>query len=596
MFRAVAALIFVLAQVPSNSEQQQPRKGSIEGIVLKSASGDPLDRARLTLTRVLPPQQGPITTPPPQIPPVQTDRNGKFIFKDLDPGQYRLNAQRNGYASQQYGQRTPTTPGTVINLTEGQQLKDVAFRLIPAATISGRVRDSVGEAVAGTIVSLMRTVYNVNGYRSLSTVGTANTDDRGEYRIFWVPSGRYILSVGASSSTFVTSIDGNIQTILRTGGTGAFADRVFPPTYYPGTLDVSRAAVIDLQPGAEMSAVDFVLTQPTTFRIRGRVVDSATGKPPQNAGVSVVPRQETTTGIVTSAPNTASVNYNNATGTFEARNVIPGNYWLRATSSSDLNEPINMNVAGTARTAMELLDSVLMNNSRYAQIPVEVGGSDIEGAVLTLGASLSIPMRLQFEEQDVSTVANLDRIRVNLRPTTPGTPSNAYQAISFNAAGTAVLGAVSPGEYRVQVSLPSPDYYLKEAIFERTDVLNRPWEITNQTEGTLTLILSNKGGLIEGTLTDIQTQPVRGSQVVLIPDQVRDRTELYKTATTDQNGRFTLRGVPPGGYRIYGWEVIEANAWFDRDVLAQYENQGKPIRILEAAKENVELRMISAPK
>jgi protocatechuate 3,4-dioxygenase beta subunit len=82
----------------------------------------------------------------------------------------------------------------------------------------------------------------------------------------------------------------------------------------------------------------------------------------------------------------------------------------------------------------------------------------------------------------------------------------------------------------------------------------------------------------------------------LIPDQVRDRTELYKTATTDQNGRFTLRGVPPGGYRIYGWEVIEANAWFDRDVLAQYENQGKPIRILEAAKENVELRMISAPK
>ncbi|HET9130655.1 MAG TPA: carboxypeptidase-like regulatory domain-containing protein, partial [Terriglobia bacterium] len=371
MLNTATVALFLLLQGTGNPAQQTP-KGSIEGIVLQSVTGESLDRARLTLNRLAPVQTGPTNapiTPPPPILPVQTEKDGKFIFKDLDAGQYRLSVQRNGYAGQQYGQRTATSAGTVINLTEGQQLKDIAFRLIPAATIAGRVRDSNGEPVPGFQVSLLRSIYNVNGQRSLSNVGTATTDDRGEYRIFWVAPGRYVLSVGGNSGlvSFISS-DGSGQ-IIRTGGSSSFADRIFPLTYYPGTLDPSRATVIELQPGAELSAMDVVLTQPVTYRIRGKVVDATTGKPPSSAGVSIIPRQDSSASgnIIVTTQTSATVNYNNATGIFEIRNVIPGSYWLRSSSSTDLNEPINLNVAGTARTAMELLDSVMLNTSRYAQ-------------------------------------------------------------------------------------------------------------------------------------------------------------------------------------------------------------------------------------
>lgn len=57
-----------------------------------------------------------------------------------------------------------------------------------------------------------------------------------------------------------------------------------------------------------------------------------------------------------------------------------------------------------------------------------------------------------------------------------------------------------------------------------------------------------------------------------------------------------MRGITPGGYRAYAWEAIEANAWYDREVLAQYEAQGKPIRILESSKEPADLKLIPAPK
>ena len=341
-----------------------------------------------------------------------------------------------------------------------------------------------------------------------------------------------------------------------------------------------------------------VLTQPAAYAIRGRLVDAATGKPPTSAGVSIMPRQDSGSGgIITSVPaNPATTNYNNATGAFEIRNVVPGMYWLRSSTSTDLNQPLNLNVAGTARTAMELLDSVMLNSSRYAQIPIEVAGSDIEGVAMTLTPGLSIPMRLQFEGQELSSVTGFERIRVNLRPANAGGSSNAYQAVSFSAEGIATLGSVSPGEYRVQSSTPSPEMYLKEVMFERTDVLNGPWEITNQTSGTLNVVFSNKGGQIEGNLVDALSQPVRGSQVILIPDQGRDRSELYKTATTDQNGRFSMRGIAPGGYRAYAWEAIEANAWYDREILSQFESQGKPVRIQESSKETLDLKIIAAPK
>jgi len=79
---------------------------------------------------------------------------------------------------------------------------------------------------------------------------------------------------------------------------------------------------------------------------------------------------------------------------------------------------------------------------------------------------------------------------------------------------------------------------------------------------------------------------------VLIPDQGRDRPELYKSTTTDQNGNFEIRGIAPGGYKAFAWETLEPNSYFDRDVLSQYEQLGKPIRIQESSKESIDLKVI----
>jgi hypothetical protein len=137
---------------------------------------------------------------------------------------------------------------------------------------------------------------------------------------------------------------------------------------------------------------------------------------------------------------------------------------------------------------------------------------------------------------------------------------------------------------------------LKDARFGVKQILTEPFQISSQSSEILSITLSNGGGRIDGTLTNGQTKPEAGIQVVLIPDETRDRTELYKNTTTDPSGHFTLRGIPPGNYKLFAWEAIEIYSYFDRDVLSKYESQGKQVKITEGTKEMVEMKIIPAAK
>src|SRR6185436_18874877 len=121
-------------------------------------------------------------------------------FKDVEAGAYRLVAMRNGFARQEFGQRSPSRPGTVLNLRAGQQMTDVAFRLTPAATISGRVMDANGEPLTGDTVQALRSTFDATGKRTLQATSSARTNDLGEYRLYWINPGRYFVSANAAKS------------------------------------------------------------------------------------------------------------------------------------------------------------------------------------------------------------------------------------------------------------------------------------------------------------------------------------------------------------------------------------------------------------
>jgi hypothetical protein len=79
-----------------------------------------------------------------------------------------------------------------------------------------------------------------------------------------------------------------------------------------------------------------------------------------------------------------------------------------------------------------------------------------------------------------------------------------------------------------------------------------------------------------------------------MPDIERrvQRTDLYKTASTDEAGQFLIEGVPPGDYRLFAWENVPEFAWRDPAFMREIEERGRALRITEGSRQTVELTSI----
>lgn len=577
MPRLSRTLPVLLMLLQPASAQQTPPAGSIEGTVLSSHSGMPLSRAQLTLTRVDTGNSEPegklsAGNTVASSTRVFTDAEGKFVFRGVPPGPHRLLAERNGYVPQAYGQRSAEGEGLALNVAS-ETIRGITVRMVQGAVVSGRVRDALGEPVAGLHVALLRSVYDNEGKRILTVAREAYSDDRGEYRVYWIAPGRYYVRVGRSPR----SGDDLLKIV---------ADRMVQTVYYPGSSSPEQAIAVDLQPGAEVSTIDIVLPEPSGHRLRGRVVDGTTGKPPKSVDIGLFPRQRGA--VLSDEDNQKGADYNAETGAFEIQNVIPGDYLLNAGIWGQFDEPVSADALGNVRTGKDLFEAVFAAGPA-AQVLLSMPASDLDGVVLTLGRGVSIPVRLTIETSDNTPVRGIEEMRVELA--SPGPGWSMRLSSRFSAQGAAQVKDVLPGEYGVYVhNEPISALYVKQIRYGRTDALREFIQVTADGTDTLNIVVSTKGGQIEGTLLDALTQaPVTESVVVLIPDQ-RDRKDLYRQTTTDHHGRFNFRAIAPGDYRVLSWDGLEPNAYYDPQILAQHVLQGRPVQVQESELRTIDLR------
>jgi len=241
----VALLLIASARLPAQPTPQptpQQDKCALEGIVVNRVTGQPVRKARLTLSPVNPPdpsddqRQDQLPLPPAVV---STDAQGKFAFVDLEPGAYRLAARHDNYSDQQYGARKPGQLAEPIVLAPGTQKTDLEIRLAPYATIAGRIRDEDGDPMQQVPVVVMAYQYTNSG-RRLTERRTANSNDLGEYRIFNLAPGKYYLRV-------------------RPAPMRGLREDSFIAVYYPNSPDPSEAAPLELTPGRQLTSVDFTL-------------------------------------------------------------------------------------------------------------------------------------------------------------------------------------------------------------------------------------------------------------------------------------------------------------------------------------------------
>jgi hypothetical protein len=127
-------------------------------------------------------------------------------------------------------------------------------------------------------VQVLKPTYSGNGQRNFQSAGSSRTDDRGEYRLFWITPGRYFVMASSGANPNVGAL---ISSPNEMAGDG------IAPTFYPGAIDILQAATIDVKPGADIGGVDVIVNRQPSYRIRGRLIDGRNGQSPTAANVSL---------------------------------------------------------------------------------------------------------------------------------------------------------------------------------------------------------------------------------------------------------------------------------------------------------------------
>jgi hypothetical protein len=518
------------SQDSANKPKQEPC--TVSGMVAKLAGSAPLKSARVVLIGVEDATRTYATT---------TDAGGRFTLKNVERGRYRLRVSRNGFVDQEYGQKTPNDPGSILTLAPGQQVNDLLFRLIPWAVIAGRILNEDGEPLPWVQVTALREAYT-DGKRKLSPDAQETTNDLGEYRLFGLRPGRYFVS-----ATYSTKNQGVVEMGEAAPVEESFAQG-YVPTYYPGTPDPAKAATITVKPGDEIPSVDVFLQRVAAYKIRGRIYNMITHRPGKDVSIIMLPRNSQLAGSVFNF-ETAVLDKD---GSFVLNDILPGSYTLSAFWFDE-------------------------GKSYVAKQDIDVGKADVEGVTLTIAPGTNINGRVIW---DGKPSLESDELSISPYATEQGIDFGGAARVAPN--GSFTLKDISEDTYHLSVNGMSKDCYIKAIRYGMVDALYDGFAVQRGTDASLEVTLSSRGARVQGTVADADSLPIAGVWVVLVPEEAhRGQMQMYKKTTTDQYGHFELRGIPPGDYKLFSWEEVENGAWQDPEFLKPFEEKGEEVKLQE---------------
>ncbi len=528
--------------------------GSIQGRV-HSIAGNPLKRAMVTLRRAESRGGWPQTA--------VTDANGVFAFTAVEPGRYHLAADRGGFVRQEYGQKKPNKPGVLITVGPRQEIRDLVFQLLPGAVITGRVLDEDGEAMANSGVSLLRVHYQ-NGRRRLLAGNVATTNDLGEYRLHGIAPGRYYLSASASMN-WMGPGPGVMMALQRRGNAAEPpAELAYGSLYYPNAPDSARAVPIEVAAGTELRGIDFNLQPQRTVRIRGKLTGFDASANGGNRPVVMLASRDGTM----DRPNRNHAEVDPVTGAFEIRGVIPGAYTL-------------FSVMPRA------------NRQQTARIPLEVGSSNIENINLAFAPEIQLGGSVRFETPQAAVEQG--RLRVILEPR-EGMQMMPPGNGPVQPDGSFTMNNLVPEEYIVDVIGLGADLYLKSAKAGNIEIAEGTLDLRGgAAPPSLDIVIGTNAGRVEGVVVNDKQEAAVAATAVLVPEgERRSMRRFYKNTTSEADGRFQLRGIAPGEYKLFAWEDIESGAYSDPSFLEKYESRGVSVKIREGSAESVSLKLLPA--
>jgi hypothetical protein len=321
-------------------------------------------------------------------------------------------------------------------------------------------------------------------------------------------------------------------------------NRFYTRTCYPASGGAS-SRTFQLAPG-QHAQIDLIPLTATTATVRGHVRNA----PPQTGfGVYL-------------APDDASANFGQtfggsvdpSQGTFLIRGVPPGRYRLRA--------DVRYTVQGAGGGGQKQLS---------AELPVDIGGSDVDGLDLALdaGGTLDVVFHGLTENHIDPTAAMATLQRAD--SSRGGYGSMRQEDGSFHFDG------VPPGRYRIGAGTPAETCVESIQVGER-EVRGATLEIAAGAALRADVSISkNCGSIRMRAVRDGEAVP-DAKVVLLFSGTAKDPGDLKEDFINDE-GEYSFSGLSPGRYLLWAWPVQGKGAMAGPRSLAAVEQQATVVEV-----------------
>ena len=510
-----AMLVALNAQAQTAPKESTEPVGSISGRVTLGARPAPGVKVSV-FKRNQNSQEEPIAS-------AKTDQDGYFKLTRLPSNHYRVVPLAYAYIIPE--QAASQRMGKEVSLAEGETIEGLDFPLIRGGVITGRITDEDGQPLTGEMITLFR--LDAQGQKQEVYLFSAPypffaTDDQGIYRIYGLPSGRYLVSAGREAEQV---------------GPGLGGPRYHSRTFYPGVGEESKAKIVELAAGTEATGIDIAFGRSLkTYSASGRVIDANTGRPLPNVQLGYTMVQETVSGGVTSRSySSGRVPNTDARGNFRLDGLAPGNFYIKATPE---------------------VESGLYSNV----VSFQIKDQDITGLEVKIARGSSISGVLEVKgAPDPGIINKLSQLKLFALVSSPdinrdANPTSRGSAISPD--GGFHIAGLQPGKLSFYID-SSKGFYISRVelggVVQANGIEIRPGEHV----AGVRVVLDHGSGRIRGQVKVEGGKLPSGAQIHVNIRRVAEPStessspvENVPNVEVDPNGRFVAENLITGEYQV----------------------------------------------
>ncbi|MFL6273850.1 MAG: hypothetical protein ACJ74G_01465 [Blastocatellia bacterium] len=513
----MALTLSALVSAPSQSVSPQSREvhaaGTIAGRV--TIAGKPA--ANIPVAVMPDPQRAPQGR---FVGSSTTDADGHFQITHVPAGQFYVMAVAPVYYNEAEGDNYPG--GSAITLADGETVEDIHLALRRGGVITGRVTEETGRPLIQEYIYLYRVNPQTAKHEEYNrNYAIRQTDDRGVYRLYGLPPGRYLVSAG-------------LPVGRDSGARMGRGNSYYPQTFYPGVGDEAKAGEVEVTEGGEATGIDIALGHTEkAYTVIVRVV-TADDKP--MAGV----RCGYSHGRYMGA--TAIGSESNADGQCRIEGVVPGKYMAFVVL---LNEASPLYANGPP--------AKLQNADSYTfdPAPFEITDSDVSNVEIKLRAGASVSGTVVIEgmsEQEAA--AHFRELNLNVAMEGPITTPR-FNRPQINADGSFRIGGLAAGRGRIYLSsFPLRNFRLLRAEREGTDLTAGFDLAAGENLTGLRLVIGFGTGVIRGEVKLADGPLPEGFRAFVTVRRVGDTAPQNAFAQVDARGRFVIEDLLPGEYNL----------------------------------------------